>query len=195
MREKLTDWLAAEGCIEESEKQAYGYAVASLGVVCLPVAAFLVIAAAANRVAESLVMLFVFMVLRRMSGGYHAETPRRCFLVSVTVFCIGLAAANTITERFIWDAVILAASLELFLAGPLISAQRPLEQEEVLINQRKLKRQIVVLFVGYSVLRLAGTPINRYYAAGAVLVGVLHIAGIISAKVREGENTEGARKG
>ena len=184
MREKLIDWLAAEGCIEESEKQAYGYAVASLGVVCLPVAAFLVIAAAANRVAESLVMLFVFMVLRRMSGGYHAETPR-----------LGLAAANTITERFIWDAVILAASLELFLAGPLISAQRPLEQEEVLINQRKLKRQIVVLFVGYSVLRMAGTPINRYYAAGAVLVGVLHIAGIISAKVREGENTEGARKG
>jgi hypothetical protein len=42
---------------------------------------------------------------------------------------------------------------------------------------------------------MAGTPINRYYAAGAVLVGVLHIAGIISAKVREGENTEGARKG
>ena len=57
MRERLTDWLAAEGCIEESEKQASGYAVASLGVVCLPVAAFLVIAAAANRVAESLVML------------------------------------------------------------------------------------------------------------------------------------------
>ena len=195
MREKLIDWLAAEGCIEESEKQAYGYAVASLGVVCLPVAAFLVIAAAANRVAESLVMLFVFMVLRRMSGGYHAETPRRCFLVSVTVFCIGLAAANTITERFIWDAVILAASLELFLAGPLISAQRPLEQEEVLINQRKLKRQIVVvLFVGYSVLRMAGTPINRYYAAGAVLVGVLHMAGIISMKGRE-ENSKMAGSG
>ena len=195
MREKLTDWLAAEGCIEESEKQAYGYAVASLGVACRPVAVFLVFAAAANRVAESLVMLFVFMVLRRMSGGYHAETPRRCFLVSVTVFCIGLAAANTITERFIWDAVILAASLELFLAGPLISAQRPLEQEEVLINQRKLKRQIFALFVGYSVLRLTGTPMSRYYATGAALAGILHMAAIISAKVREGENTEGDGNG
>ncbi len=111
MRERLTDWLAAEGCIEESEKQAYGYAVASLGVVCLPVAAFLVIAAAANHVAESLVMLFVFMVLRRMSGGYHAETPRRCFLVSVTVFCIGLAAANTKQQLFFWDMAILTRSL------------------------------------------------------------------------------------
>ena len=66
------------------------------------------------------------------------------FLVSVIVFCIGLAPANTITERFIWEAVILAASLELFLAGPLVelflagplgSAHRPLEHEEVLIKK------------------------------------------------------------
>ena len=57
------------------------------------------------------------------------------FLVSVIVFCIGLAPANTITERFIWEAVILAASLELFLAGPLGSAHRPLEHEEVLIKK------------------------------------------------------------
>ena len=180
MRERLTDWLAAEGCIEESEKQAYAYAVASLGVVCLPVAAFLVIAAAANRVAESLVMLFVFMVLRRMSGGCHAETPRRCFLVSVTVFCIGLAAANTITERFIWDAVILAASLELFLAGPLVSVHRPLDQGEVLINQRQLKRRSAAMLAGYVVLRLLGAPMSRYYAAGVALVGILHMAGIVS---------------
>ncbi len=103
MRKRMTDWLAAEGCIGEDEKQAYGYATASLVTACRPVAVFLVIAAAANRLVESLVMLFVFMNLRRMSGGYHAKTPLRCFLVSLTVFCIGLAAASMVTGVFVWD--------------------------------------------------------------------------------------------
>ncbi len=100
MCERLTNWLVAEGCIDESEKRVYSYAVDSIGVACLPVTAFLVIAAVASCIVESLAMLFVFMALRRMSGGYHAETPSRCFLVSISVFCMGLLAANAMKDLY-----------------------------------------------------------------------------------------------
>lgn len=98
-----------------------------------------------NMAWQSILFTVAYIPLRRYAGGYHAPSPRICYvlsigLVAVSLICIKLMAVN-------WQLffIIIAISLILFFVkAPVESKNKPLDDKEKLAY-RKYAHIIAIL--------------------------------------------------
>lgn len=129
--------------IEKREIYIYGLEVILLNGGLL--IAFLIISLLCGEMINFVAYLIFFLPLRLFSGGYHAETSERCFILSTIIYGISVAVTKFLPilyKDFYWQiSGIIAVSVTLFFA-PLINKNNPLNK-----SQQKRNRIIVCLLL------------------------------------------------
>lgn len=129
--------------IEQRDVYIYGLEVILLNGELL--IAFLIISPLCGEMLNFWAYLIFFLPIRIFSGGYHAETSERCFILSTIMYGISVTVTKFLPilyTDFYWQiSGIIAVSVTLFFA-PLINKNNPLNK-----SQKKRNRIIVFLLL------------------------------------------------
>ena len=106
-----------------------------------------------NMIVESLVFYGSFISIRKFAGGYHAKTPSRCYLFSLSISVIVLCLIKVVYAFYSSTLILLLLIFELacgvlvFIVSPLESDNKPLDNNEMKIYKKIVLIVISVVFV------------------------------------------------
>ena len=130
---------------------------------------------------QSIEFLIVFCLLRRYAGGYHADSRRRCYLISFlavffSLLCIKYVECSKIFCFFLQTTCLLI----MFFISPVENKNRKLEDCELIKYRRKTRTTAIALYVLSSIL-YCNFNINIIYpiVIAFLLVTILLILGCI----------------
>lgn len=131
--------------IEKRDIYIYGLEVMLLNGGLL--ITFLIISLLCGEKVNFLAYLIFFLPMRLFSGGYHAETSERCFILSTITFGASIAASKLIPLLYIFNTgkiIGVISILVILVLAPLINENNPLNQ-----TQRRRNRIILctLLFI------------------------------------------------
>ena len=133
---------------------------------------------------ESVIYLAVFIAVRVITGGYHADTYFRCNLLMCSTF-IATAFLNDKVCGYIniWviAAFVVFEEIIAFVFCPVENKNKPIEKEK----KPKFKAMGMIVFLLLDL--FGGAIINRYQMVGSMilLTNLLIAVLIISAKIKE----------
>lgn len=122
-----------------------------------------------------------FSAIRYTSGGYHANSPKTCFLLSIAVYLGGLGLIHIVpvtANPEILSGTLLLAVLLVFLFAPVAHPNKPFSPREKDAYQKKSR----IAIIGCVVLTAILWPYNPLLS-WAVTVGCSTAAGsVVAAK-------------
>lgn len=144
----LTDFFCRKGAIDASKKPIfiYGFQLA-LSTLCSLVS-ISILSVCLGKPLSALLFFLVFFCMRLFSGGYHASSYRRCFLLTNGVYLAIVLFAGLFarTSSFLFHiALQVAAGILIFVLAPIRHPNHPLS-EAVYQKNKKTARWMVILF-------------------------------------------------
>lgn len=147
LAEDITFLLIKNKIVEIEKREIYIY---GLEVILLNgglLITFLIISLLCGEMVNFIAYLIFFLPMRLFSGGYHAETSERCFILSTITFGASIAVSKLIPLLYISNTgkvIGVISVLVILLLAPLINENNPLNQ-----TQRKRNRIILctLLFI------------------------------------------------
>lgn len=133
--------------------ELYEYAIYIILSGLFHVLTILVLGICFNMLIESLVFYGSFISIRKFAGGYHAKTPSRCYLFSVSVSIAVLCLIKAIyiyysSSLIIWLLLIeLVCAIFIFFVSPLESDNKPLDEKEERIYRIVARWIVTILFL------------------------------------------------
>ena len=191
--EHITQKLIESSVIEESDRELYSYGFFLLlsSVLYLVVAA--IFGSAFGILWESVVLYFLFSILREYAGGIHAKTEHGCMLSTILALLLSIIGIRKMMQAELSTVAmvfLIVGCATVFLFSPLDVPEKPLSAE----NWRYYRRISRRLAAAYALLGIwaaaAGWSILYPIAASTTLEGVLLLAGTINLQNAHSENTE-----
>ena len=133
--------------------ELYEYAIYIILSGLFHILTILVLGICFNMLIESLVFYSSFISIRKFAGGYHAKTPSRCYLFSVSVSIAVLCLIKAIYTHYssnliIWLLLIeLVCAIFIFFVSPLESDNKPLDEKEERIYRIAARWIVTILFL------------------------------------------------
>lgn len=170
------------------EITAYGFEImlsTFLSVIAVMIFAFFM-----GRVKETMVFLMFFMPLRTYSGGYHAGTHIRCFLILLV--CTGLlyyilyAAPLNILMISAWILAVYG-SIVIEAFSPIVDKNHPMSKRQIK-HSKKLTRILLCIFLSACVIfNYTQSIIMLFTAAYAICITAMSmLAANIKQKIISG---------
>lgn len=129
--------------IQHREVYVYGLEVILLNGGLL--VTFLIISLLCGEMMNFLAYLIFFLPMRLFSGGYHAETSERCFVLSTIMFGVSIATTKFFPLLYLnwkWIAAGVASIIIILALSPMINENNPLTKV-----QQKRNRIIVCILL------------------------------------------------
>lgn len=134
----ITNYLICEKVIKDDDCEIYQYGFEQVFSSLLNIATMLLLGIILGKIYQSLVLILSFMALRSYSGGYHANTPLHCYLLTVMSISAALLIMKFITiDRFICLGLLVLSSVVILLLSPIGSQNKPLDEIEKIIYRKK----------------------------------------------------------
>lgn len=134
----ITNYLICEKVIKDDDREIYQYGFEQVFSSLLNIATMLLLGIILGKIYQSLVLILSFMALRSYSGGYHANTPLHCYLLTVMSISAALSIMKFITiDRFICLGLLVLSSVVILLLSPIGSKNKPLDEIEKIIYRKK----------------------------------------------------------
>ena len=115
-------------------------------IFILEVALTLAIAVLMNNMIGGTIFLFSFLPIRRMAGGYHAETRERCLIISVLIITIAMQGIKILQEfkSLCLIGLFVTSSVAIMRIAPIESVSKKLGSNER--SNYKIKLQRILKF-------------------------------------------------
>lgn len=157
--EIITNWLIDSGVIDKKDYELYFYGSYSLLISISPLFLTLIIGAFMGLIINGLLIITPFMLVRKYSGGYHANSPKTCLLFSILllVMCIWLSDNISCKDLVIF---FLFANFILMIISPVDSQNYRLDEK-----QKKQYRKIVFRLLITLDIVIVGLYIFQIYTA------------------------------
>ena len=134
----ITNYLICKKVIKDDDREIYQYGFEQVFSSLLNIATMLLLGLILGKIYQSLVLILSFMALRSYSGGYHANTPLQCYLLTVMSISTALSIMKFITiDRFICLGLLVLSSVVILLLSPIGSKNKPLDEIEKIIYRKK----------------------------------------------------------
>lgn len=133
LAEDITFLLIKNKIVEIEKREIYIY---GLEVILLNgglLITFLIISLLCGEMVNFLAYLIFFLPMRLFSGGYHAETSERCFILSTITFGASIAASKLIPLLYIFNTgkiIGVISILVILVLAPLINENNPLNEAQ-----------------------------------------------------------------
>lgn len=140
---RLSIFLAKRGLIEEDEVDIIRFAVELLLTQGIQIISMLVLGYFLQFFWETVLYLCMLLFLKRYTGGYHAKTYGRCYLITMIIYLLVLLCVEYLNIYSLL--VFLPAGLGIFIYfGPCLSYKTMLERRK---QQLHLKLSLALCLV------------------------------------------------
>lgn len=133
--EYIVDYLIKNSIIKESDKELYAYGIHLMFSSIVDISIVLIASILIHRFIETLMYLFAFIPLRIYTGGYHADSEIRCFIVFIITFILFILSVMFIPTNMYWKISAVSCVL-VFLCVMILS---PIENINKLLNRTEIK--------------------------------------------------------
>lgn len=139
--DSIADILARAGCIADEDRKLYSYAAYNILFKAVPIMTLIVMSVCMGRVIENLIIMSVFLSLRKYTGGFHFDTPVMCLISSTAIMAILLLSSGYINPSW-WMWIVLAVSVIIIsILSPIDSDKRKLDASE----KKEYKKNAVII--------------------------------------------------
>ncbi len=133
---KMTCFFIRKNVIEQSEEETYDYCFEILLSTLMNLFSIIIIAVCTQTYLSSFLFIVIFMIMRSLSGGYHADTHFRCFLILLFVYFGLILSIKFLPNVFFISLIFNVFSLILYpILAPVEHYNNPMDK----IKKRKLK--------------------------------------------------------
>lgn len=177
---------------DEIETVTYGLFTVMSRVMYALISVF--VSALLGCVFESLVFYFCFLFVKKYSGGFHAKTEIRCFIISTfsIISCVMLVylSKKSAGVSLLLLTVSFVCTLLICLFAPIASKERPLDETETKRYSKIARTRATILFLcGVILFTLNLKNFSCGIFVSLILESVLLIAGKISVMSNAKERT------
>lgn len=127
----LSGWLVKHEAIKPGDRELYEYASYSFLISVTPLVIFLIAGGAIGMLPEGMLIIFPFMIIRKFSGGYHANHASVCLIVSTGLLGICLYVVTYADSNWILHTLTVAAGMSIVINSPIDSENRRLTETEM----------------------------------------------------------------
>lgn len=151
---RLSSFISKELDLEKDKEAVVNYGIFSLIQIFMSIGLVIVFGLIFGVLIEALIASFTGSLLRKSSGGVHADSPGKCTAIG-TVMCVGIGLISKKIDIsislmilieiciFIWSYIII------FKYAPIDSLAKPIKKEEKRI---KLKKASIVILTIYLII-------------------------------------------
>ena len=167
----ITDKLIRHGRVDSDDRELFEYGIFLVISQIIYALVCIICGIVFKCIAESLVLYVSFNFARKYSGGFHASTELRCFIISsLSILCsVSLIKTFEIKDLCVPFIILLAAaSAVIIIFSPLDTDEKPLTEDEKVLFRKK---SFLVLGVLLAVC-IATFPKLRFisYSAGTAVI-------------------------
>lgn len=175
----FAEWLRKEGAVPKKDQALFSYAAYSFFFGILPILLAFVLGVLFRMTRESLIMILPFMLIRKFSGGYHLNNPRKCIFFSSLLLSLALWGVKIFlaTQTAIpLSSLVSLATISLWVLSPIDNDARKLSDMERHAFGRIARILSLAALTAYlamqvSKLKSYSVPIG----VGIILVAVLQL--------------------
>ena len=156
--EKISSKIATELHMNEEQKAIIRYGIFAMIQTTIAIFTNILFGTLLGVLIPSLIISFIAVILRKYSGGAHAQTPESCVIIGTLVSVGGALAVSYISwnmELIILLGIILFAIAYYTICklAPVDSAAKPIRKEE----KKKMlkKRSIFILMIYYIIILIS----------------------------------------
>ena len=151
---RLSSFISKELDLEKDKEAVVNYGIFSLIQIFMSIGLVIVFGLIFGVLIEALIASFTGSLLRKSSGGVHADSPGKCTAIG-TVMCVGIGLISKKIDIsislmilieiciFIWSYIII------FKYAPIDSLAKPIKKEE---KRMKLKKASIVILTIYLII-------------------------------------------
>lgn len=151
--EGLTNRLVKKEIISKEDVEVYQFGIECFLMKACHIISYLLIALCFHMVLELLVFLIAFIPLRIYSGGYHAKTEERCYIISCCAVLIALCLIRFTPVHIMQYGYIvsLVGGMILSMIVPVETSNKPLDKTENTYYKKKA-RAIIMIELGLIII-------------------------------------------
>ena len=140
--------LSENKIIQKKDVEIYRYGLDLLSATIVKIVGLGIIALLLGVVKETFLFIICFSSLRIQAGGIHANTPLKCFLMTVVLTFGSIFLVSLLTkDQYVYFQVlsILVSITLVFRYAPIESTNKPLtEEEKVLYKSRSMATAVIL---------------------------------------------------
>ena len=142
----FTEFLIKNNIIEEKRREIYAYGLNQLIVYLYNFLTVIIVGWIFGMVWQSIAFTVFYMMIRPYAGGYHARTPKMCYVFSLmmiiaVLFLIKIIPLNGLLYLLIYA----VSSIVIFKLSPVEDENKPLDNiERVVFRKRAIKSHIIL---------------------------------------------------
>ncbi|MGN0304991.1 MAG: accessory gene regulator B family protein [Lachnospiraceae bacterium] len=188
---KLVELMAQEKLIEEEQREAFSYTYLFWTEKLLTVGSLCVIGMGLRNLINTIFFLLFFLVLRKRTGGFHANSFLGCYAGSVGLYLAVVLSSGIWIQHMLLLGIMLCFSiLAIEVIGTVNHPNMDMSGEE--LRESKRAARIIAILEGAAILFLTYAGIDRvtigYMAMGMIICAfLLCIAKIIKQEVKGNE--------
>lgn len=130
MRKRIVTWMIDSGSIDEKERELYEYAIQSLKLLIMPVFYAVLMGWILQEWRITALFVFIFALVRKFSGGYHAKTELRCTFFSLLSIFAGVESVRMIMPGLGLRIAFFISVLIILMFSPLDSPNKRIDRNE-----------------------------------------------------------------
>ena len=185
----ITSFLVNDNIIDEDKQEIYQYGTEQILINISMLALIFVITFTTNSWIQTIFWLCGMLPIRAMAGGYHASTPIKCNLLTISVFILNIVTINLLKNYMTIYLILFLLGMTLFSIlrfAPVDHKNKVLEEEEFLIAKRKSYISgivivglcmILALYVGRGSIITISTMMGAFTASISLIIGSIKRGG------------------
>jgi len=184
----ITSFLVHDNIIDEEDREIYQYGTEQILINFSTLAVICIIAFSTNSWVQTFFWLCGMLPIRAVAGGYHASTPVKCNLLTISVFISNMAIINIIKSYmtiylFLFFLCLIHFSIIQF--APVDHKNKVLEEKELIIARRK-SRIIGVFIVGLCSILALIVGIRNIITISTVIGAIAASVSLIIGSIKRG---------
>lgn len=122
--------FAQKNIISNNELESYIYGFQLLLSIILNLSAISLIMIYSGEIKETILYIASTFILRHHTGGYHAKTPERCFVMTIGIYVLILFIISIVTTELsiIISGLLLPALIVIIKFAPIVHKNNPVKE-------------------------------------------------------------------
>ena len=147
---RLSSFISKELDLEKDKEAVVNYGIFSLIQIFMSIGLVIVFGLIFGVLIEALIASFTGSLLRKSSGGVHADSPGKCTAIG-TVMCVGIGLISKKIDISISLMILIEICIFIwsYIIIPIDSLAKPIKKEE---KRMKLKKASIVILTIYLII-------------------------------------------
>lgn len=146
--DNFANFLVKNNVIEEERKEIYTYGLNQLIVYFYNFITIVVIGLLFKMLWQAMAFTLFYMIIRPYAGGYHARTPKMCYILSLLVIIIVLFSIKVIPFNIIINLIMyIFSSVIILKLSPVEDENKPLDSLEMDVFRKKTIKAYTLLSI------------------------------------------------